>query len=426
MIEVPPGTDAAAAPSSGPRFRLGRLGPLFLVGQLGWAIPGAAAGTLLQATSAQLDPANKIAIYTTFAVIGAITSALGTVIGGTLSDRTRSRLGKRSPWLIGSALLAAVALAGTGLTHSLVVIGICYALFQAGIGTWVAALSALIPDRVPPGSIGKASAFAGFGYLLGQTIGGVVGGGFVTKPMAGLIAVPWTIVIAAILIALFVRGRDNRAGVAQGTGTSGGADAAPRASFLHDLIPPKTLDFWLAFLGRFLFILAIVMLSTFQLFTLTDYLHQSTAKAGQVIELATAIFGVLAAVAVIVTGPVSDRIGRKKPFVIGAPILIGLALIPVLVSPTVFTYVLFFSLTGLAFGTYISVDQALMVAVLPNPDTAARDLGFLSIGQTIPGVVAPLVGDALVSTLGYGAIFWASLIAAVLAAVVIVFIRSVR
>jgi len=145
-----------------------------------------------------------------------------------------------------------------------------------------------------------------------------------------------------------------------------------------------------------------------------------------VIELATAIFGVLAAVAVIVTGPVSDRIGRKKPFVIGAPILIGLALIPVLVSPTVFTYVLFFSLTGLAFGTYISVDQALMVAVLPNPDTAARDLGFLSIGQTIPGVVAPLVGVALVSTLGYGAIFWASLIAAVLAAVVIVFIRSVR
>ena len=422
MIEVPPGTDAAAATPSAPRFRLGRLGPFFLIGQLGWAIPGAAVGTLLQATSAGLDPANKIAIYTTFAVIGAITSALGTVIGGTLSDRTRSRIGKRSPWLIGSSLLAAIALAGTGLTHSLIVIGICYALFQAGIGTWVAALSALVPDRVPAGSIGTASAFAGFGYLLGQTIGGVIGGGFVTRPMAGLIVVPWTIVIAAILIAIFVRGKDNRAS----TAGIGEADAAPRATFLRDLIPPRTLDFWLAFLGRFLFILAIVMLSTFQLFTLTDYLHQSTAKAGQIIELATAIFGVLAAVAVVVTGPVSDRINRKKPFVIGSPFLIGLALIPVLVSPSVFTYVLFFSLTGLAFGTYISVDQALMVAVLPNPDRAARDLGFLSIGQTIPGVVAPLVGDALVTTLGYGAIFWASLVAAVLAAIVIFFIRSVR
>ena len=67
-----------------------------------------------------------------------------------------------------------------------------------------------------------------------------------------------------------------------------------------------------------------------------------------------------------------------------------------------------------------------MVAVLPNPKTAARDLGFLSIGQTIPGVVAPIAGGALVVALGYGAIFWASLIAAVLAAIVIVFIRGVR
>jgi len=415
MIEVPPGTDAAGSAPTAARFKLGRLGPMFLVGQLGWAIPGAAAGTLLQAVSAQLDPAHKIAIYSTFAVIGAITSALGTVIGGTLSDRTRSRLGKRSPWLIGSSILAALALAGIGLTHSIVVIGLCYALFQVGIGTWVSALSALIPDRVPAGSVGKASAFAGFGYLVGMTVGGIIGGGFVTKPAAGLILVPWTIVIAAILITVLVRGRDNRADPVTG-----------RTTFLRDLIPPKTLDFWLAFAGRFLFILAIVMLSTFQLFTLTDYLHQSTAKAGSIIALATLIFGGLAAVAVIVTGPISDRIGRKKPFVIGAPILIGLALIPVLVAPSVSTYVLFFSLTGIAFGTYISVDQALMVAVLPNPETAARDLGFLSIGQTIPGVVAPIVGGVLVTALGYGAIFYASLIAAILAAIVIFFIRSVR
>ena len=146
-----------------------------------------------------------------------------------------------------------------------------------------------------------------------------------TKPTAGLIFVPWTIVIAAILIAVFVRGRDNR----------GEASDLARQGFLRSLVPPATRDFWLAFTGRFLFILAIVMLSTFQLFTLTDYLHQSIAKAGAIISLATLIFGVLAAVAVIITGPLSDRISRRKPFVIGAPILIGLALIPVLASPSV-------------------------------------------------------------------------------------------
>ena len=416
MIGTPPGADATLATPPASRFRLGRLGPLFLIGQLGWAIPGAASGTLLQAMAADIDPAHKIAVYTTLAIVGAVTSAIGTVVGGTLSDRTRSRLGKRSPWLIGSSLLAAIALVGTGLTHSVVVIGICYALFQAGIGTWVASLSALVPDRVPAGAVGRASAFAGFGYLLGQTVGGVIGGAFVTKPSSGLIVVPWTIVIAAILITVFVRGRDNR----------GEPRAAAGRNFLRQLAPPASRDFWFAFSGRFLFILAIVMLSSFQLFTLTDYLHLSTAKAGDVIGLATVIFGLLAAVAVIIAGPLSDRIGRKKPFVIGAPLLVGIGLIPLLVTPSVTTYVLFFSITGIAFGAYISVDQALMVAVLPNPESAARDLGFLSIGSTLPGVVAPLVGGVLAQTLGYSAIFTTSLVVSIAGAAVIFGIRSVK
>jgi MFS family permease len=409
MIQEP------VTPETAVRVRLGRVGPFMLVGQLGWAIPGAASATLLQALAADVDPAHKVAVYTTFAVAGAVSSALGTIIGGTLSDRTRSRLGKRSPWLLGSAALAALALVGTGSTHSLLLIGIFYALFQAGIGAWVASLSALIPDRVAAGAVGRASAFAGFGYLLGQTIGGVIGGAFVTTPSAGLIAVPWTMIIAAVLIAVFVRGKDNR-----------NESVASRSSFLRSLVPPAQRDFWLAFTGRFFFILAIVMLSTFQLFTLTDYLGLPLAKAGGVIGLATLIFGLLAAIAVLISGPLSDRLQRTKPFVIGAPLLIGVALIPLLIGPSVTAYLIFYAVTGIAFGTYISVDQALMVAVLPNPETAARDLGFLSVGQTLPGVIAPVVGGALVIALGYESIFIASLVAAVLAAAVIFGIRSVR
>ena len=366
MIQIPPGTDALAQATPSPRFKLGRLGPFLLIGQLGWAIPGSASAVLLQAICADLAPTNKVAVYTVFAIAGAVTSALGTVVGGMLSDHTRSRFGKRSPWLIGAALVATLGLAGTGLTTSLVLIGIFYAIFQAGIGAWVAVLSALIPDRVAAGSIGRASAFAGFGYLLGQTIGGIVGASFVTQPQFGLIVVPWILVVAALLIAVFVRGRDNRTE----------PKPARAGHFLRDLVPPRFADFWFAFAGRFFFILAIVLLTVFQLFTLTDYLKLSTVDAGGVIGVATLLFGALAAITVIISGPLSDRVGRKKPFIIAAPLLVGLALIPLLIAPNTDTYILFFAITGIAFGTYISVDQALMVAVLPNPATAARDLGF--------------------------------------------------
>ncbi|UOZ07107.1 hypothetical protein [Amycolatopsis sp. WQ 127309] len=83
--------------------RLGRLGPLLLLGQLAWAAPGAASGTLLAALLAGVTPAHKVGVFTAYAVAGAVTSAAGTVLGGLLSDRTRSRLGRRSPWLLGSA-----------------------------------------------------------------------------------------------------------------------------------------------------------------------------------------------------------------------------------------------------------------------------------------------------------------------------------
>lgn len=392
--------------------RLGRLGPLLLLGQLAWAAPGAASGTLLAALLAGVTPAHKVGVFTAYAVAGAVTSAAGTVLGGLLSDRTRNRLGRRSPWLLGSALLAAVALTAAGLTSDLVLVGACYAVFQLGVGTWVAALSALIPDHVPAGSVGRASAFAGFGFLLGQTAGGVVAGALVTTPARGLIVVPWLMVLVAVVLALAVPGRDNR--------------DEPRRIARRDLALPASRDFWLAFTGRFLFILAILMITTFQLYLLTDYLGLPTAEAGRVVGLATLLVGVLSAVSVIVAGVLADRLGRLKPVVGGAPVLLALGLVPLLVAPGLGTELVFFGIVGLTLGAYLAVDQALMIAVLPDPGTAARDLGVLSIGSTLPGVVAPIAGGLLAGAAGYLAIFVVALVLAVAAAAVVLGIRSVR
>ena len=56
---------------------------------------------------------------------------------------------------------------------------------------------------------------------------------------------------------------------------------------------------------------------------------------------------------------------------------------------------------GAAFGTYMAVDGALMVEVLPDRDDAARDLGFLNAANSLPIVFAPGIGAALVKTVGY-------------------------
>jgi MFS family permease len=396
-------------------LRVRRVGPFLLIGQAAWAIPGGVANTLLAAVIADISPDHKVAIFTAYAVAGALTSAIGTVVGGLLSDRTRSRLGRRAPWLLGASVLAAVALSATAFTEQLFLTGVLFAIFQLGIGAYVAALAALIPDHVAPGSVGRASAWSGFGYLVGQTVGGVVAGTFVTNPHVGLIISPWVMVLGAVAIVLFVRGRDSRSGV-----------SSARTIRLSDLVPHGSRDFWLAFLGRFLFILAILMVITFELYILTDYLHLSTANAGKVISLGTLLVGLLSAIGVIVSGVLSDRTHRIKPFVIVTPLILALGLVPLLVAPGLVTVFIFFGAIGLTLGAYLAVDQALMVAVLPDAATAARDIGFLSIGSTLPAVVAPIVGGLVAATLGYVAVFVIALVFAIAAAAVIFGIRSVR
>ncbi|WP_240361323.1 MULTISPECIES: hypothetical protein [unclassified Streptomyces] len=73
--------------------------------------------------------------------------------------------------------------------------------------------------------------------------------------------------------------------------------------------------------------------------------------------------------------------------------------------------------------------MALATAVLPDPDESAKDMGVLNIGNALPQSLVPIAAPALLATGGggnYGALFLFGVIAAVLGALAVQFIRSVR
>src|SRR5262245_52467672 len=110
---------AEAAPrpaAAGPSRRLGGLGPLLLASHAAWALPSAASATLLQALLEDQRPSAKVVSYAVATATGAVSGACATVVAGTLSDRTRSRFGRRNPWILGGAAVSAGGLALTGLT----------------------------------------------------------------------------------------------------------------------------------------------------------------------------------------------------------------------------------------------------------------------------------------------------------------------
>ena len=411
----PHGTPPAVA-QTGPA-RLGRLGPLLFAGHLSWALPANAAGTLLQALFAEQRADTKVAAAATITAIGAVASITATVAAGALSDLTRSRHGRRNPWILGGALVSATGLSLAGLTSVFAVQVICFAVFQAGLGAMLAALYAIMPDRVAVSSLGKASALGAVGYLVGTALGGFVAAGLIESPALGILVVPWTMVVAALLIVVLAPDRSN---------LDQPRERLDVRAVLRSLRPPDDADFRWAFAGRFAVILALFVVAFYQLYLFTDLIGVTTTRAGTLIATGTALLGVAALVASLVTGWLSDRQGRRKPIAVGASALIALAALPLVLRPGIAAMMAFYVVAGLGYGAFLAVDGALMVEVLPAAGSEAKDLGVLSIANSAPVVLGPVLAGVTVSLAGYRALFVVSLVFATAGALCIARIRRVR
>jgi MFS family permease len=409
----------ALAQEAGPPApaRLGRLGPLLLLNHAGWALPSTAAGTLLQALLAEERPGSKVASYAVITSVGAAAAVLSTVVAGALSDRTRSRFGRRNPWILGGALAASASLATSGLTSVFALQILCFALYQAGLSAMLSPLGALLPDRVPKTSLGRASALSGVGYLLGTALGGVAASAAINVPAVGIRLVPWTMLAAALLLFFLARDVSN---------AEEPREPLDRRGLLRSFLPSRDRDVLWAFTGRFCVILALFMVVFYQLYLLTDYLHLSSKRASEVIALGSVLLAVVALLATSVAGVLSDRLERRKPLVVAASVLIAASALPALVEPSVPSVLAFYVIGGFGYGMYLSVDQALMVEVLPTSGTEAKDLGFLSIANTAPLVLGPPLSALLVTLLGYRALFAVTFLLALVGALCILMIRRVR
>jgi MFS family permease len=401
--------------------RLGRLGPLLALGAFSWAMPSAASGIVLPALLATLSESTKVTDYALISSIGAVVAMITTVLAGALSDRTVSRWGRRSPWMVGGALVGGLGLFTAGTTSSLWIIVVGAATFQLGLSAMLVALGAVLPDRVPRAALGKAAALTGLGYLVGTALGGVVAAPLVAIPSVGLRVVPWTMLVAMVAFVIWAPDSDARKPRIERPRISGSLRA-----HLREFLPPADRDYWLAFIGRFLVIFALFVVVGYQLYIATDMLGLPTVEAASLLALCGVLLAVCAGLSTMLGGAWSDRVGARKPFVAGAAALIASGSVWFIISPSVAALIGFFVVSGIGYGIYLSVDQALMVEVLPGSGGEAKELGFLSLGNTAPIAVAPLIGGAVVAGFGYRPLFVISACCAAAGATAILAIRRVR
>uniref|UniRef100_UPI001112FB81 MFS transporter n=1 Tax=Cellulosimicrobium cellulans TaxID=1710 RepID=UPI001112FB81 len=174
-----------------------------------------------------------------------------------------------------------------------------------------------------------------------------------------------------------------------------------------------------ALLTRALVVGGTHMITAYQLYVLVEWTGLSVEGAGRVSGVLVVVHLVAFTGAAVVGGRWSDAVGRRRPFLVAAPlVLAGAALLPLLLpaAPAVVGYAV---LAGVATGTFFTVQLADTVDRLPSLDDAGHDLGLLGTATTLPQAFSPLLGYAAYEVLGgYGGVFGLVAVLAVLAALV--------
>jgi MFS family permease len=390
------------------------------------------------------------------AALGAVTALILQPTIGALSDRTRTRFGRRRPFMLAGAGGLLVGLALLALSHAL-------ALFIAGLFIVLVANTisstasqGLVPDCVPVHQRGTASGFVGLMTLLGTVgslavasvlLGKSTSGGAATSGIAHGAALFY--IVAAAVLALFATiplllikentwahriglhgaQHPNESEHADELGEATDASGSRWAALLH---PWRQANFRWVFLTR-----AFVMLGLALFMTYIEYYFARVAHVTNFVQ-ATAVIAILsltgAVASTLLVGMLSDRIGRRAPIVAVASAFMAAAALIFVVAPGEIPLWPLGLLFGLGYGAYMSVDVALAVDTLPSRHAAGRDLGIWSMASTLPAVIAPVLGSAVIvlasavgqTAIGYRGVFGLATVFLVLGAALVLKVRENR
>ncbi len=351
--------------------------------------------------------------------LGAFLSIFSNTIGGALSDRPTSRFGRRSPWLIGCAVLSAGALALLGNANTLAMLFIGYGLYQLVVNGALAALTAVVPDKAPEEQRGLVSAFVGLSLPVAIVLGAVVIGIAVRNVQTGYYILAAAFVVVTVLFTFILRD------------TPLPREAIPPfrlGAFLRGFwIDPRTNpDFGWAWLVRFLVNFGwSSTLGSFLFLYLKNAVGvkdpSGSAAIAQIIAVAMILISSIAG------GYLSDRFHRRKVFVMAAAGLICVALLVLAFFTSWTTTLIAAVIVGLGFGAYLAVDLALMTEVLPSQSDRGKDMGVFNIANALPNALAPLVGGVVIATFGsFQPLFFIAAGSVLLAALLVLPIKKVR
>lgn len=356
----------------------------------------------------ELFPADKDRILTLIASSGAAVATVAQVFFGAWSDTSRSRFGRRRPFLLVGTLGACATLLFFPGAQTLIALLAVFLLVQLWINVGSGPYQGLMPDRIPATKHGTAATWMGVASIIGR-IGGPLAAAILLRPdstkwlgtraawldelgdnrgLSLLTLVFILVLLGALLLTLFsaretpLDKNAKKVGIGETIRGIVRVPLRPYPSFVWLLI------------SRLGIMLGVYTVS----FCLLYYIRDTLGFAGEgeslgiltnflLISTVTGILGTIPA------GILSDKIGKTPILFLANGICMASGLAFALSHDLTMAYVAA-GIFGAGYGAFAAVDWALACNLLP-PDAPAKYLGIWGISDTLSQVVAPLMAGPL-------------------------------
>ncbi len=370
---------------------------------------------LLPMHAEALEPGRKEWAFAVVSGFGAAISLFANPLFGALSDRTRSRFGRRVPWISAGSVGGAFGLVILSSAQSLIVMIIGWCLVQLAVNASLAAVTATLPDQVPV----EQRAWAGGWVSLGQTFGVLVGAGLAIAfggYQAGYLACAAFLVLSAL--PYIFRSKDEPLTERPDWNL---------AEFIRSfwISPAQHPDFAWAWIVRFVVGLANAIATLYLLYFLQDAVGLKDPEGGMFILIT--LYTVVVSAAAVGFGVLSDKLGIRREFVAVSGFIMLIASVLLAFWQTWPGALVAAAILGLGYGIFMAVDLAIVTEVLPNKSGFAKDMGVINIANASPQVLAPVIAAPIVvSAGGYMALYLLSGALGVLGTILVFRIKGVR
>ena len=375
-------------------------------------------------------------------IVGVVASMFAMPLISVLSDRTRTPLGRRTPWMVGGGLLCALITLILGQNIGIIVLCIFWVFLQFAYAMLSVPLTSAISERVPDKFRPRIERWHGIGVMLGQALGVCMGAlGVMFNSFAPFSYTAVLFAVSGIATVLILPKEPSSAEQPN--------QLFDRSQVLDQLRPPAHApEFSRVFAARTCMMAGVGLTGVFLWYLVRFWVYGKavvltsaplTIPAGFLIAgmaVATLIGAALASWA---AGPISERIEEKNipvaRVVAGACLLYaaGLALAWGLGVWSTGTarengMLLFALISGFAFGIYDSLGLELVMDSLPDPRRAGHDLGIYALANSAGLALAAIIGALLVNafehSFGYYLLFPSAIVMVLLAGIVTLTTKS--